>query len=71
MPMATQARGYSVTLRGDGGDPDDDFAYMASSAYFVPSGGTYSMLAALCVRQARHTHPSQMYQLNILRASPF
>ena len=34
---------YIVETRIDG-DPDDDFIFMCNAKYFVPSGGTYSLL---------------------------
>lgn len=45
-----QKRGYSVNVRV-GHDPDSDFLFLASSAWFIPAGGGFSNLAANMVRR--------------------
>jgi hypothetical protein len=39
---------WSVTIRADG-DADDDFVFMANAAYFIRSGGYFSILLGLLV----------------------
>jgi hypothetical protein len=52
-----QKRGYTVDVRV-GHDPDSDFLFLASSAWFVPTGGGFSNLIANMVRR----NDGQVYQ---------
>lgn len=49
-----KSSGYTVHERWDN-LPDDDFVYLASARYFLPTGGGYGGLASACVDRAKGT----------------
>jgi len=50
LALFLQKRGYTVDVRV-GNDPDSDFLFLASSAWYIPTGGGFSNLAANMVRR--------------------